>query len=189
MGLDMYLTRKKYIGGKFEFNEVKGNVDISIKGVNIPIDLNKITYIDEEVAYWRKANQIHKWFVDNVQNGEDNCKSYYVKKKQLEELLRICKEVKEKAILKIKRVKFGEDYDENNNLVAVYKDMYVIDNFEEIKNLLPTQEGFFFGSTDYNEWYMQDIEYTIEILEKILKEEEELNKLGFYSEFEYSSSW
>ena len=27
----------------------------------------------EEVAYWRKANQIHHWFVENVQDGEDDC--------------------------------------------------------------------------------------------------------------------
>ncbi len=25
-----------------------------------------------EIAYWRKANQIHKWFVDNVQDGVDD---------------------------------------------------------------------------------------------------------------------
>lgn len=29
--------------------------------------------VKEEVAYWRKANAIHKWFVDHVQNGEDDC--------------------------------------------------------------------------------------------------------------------
>lgn len=32
---------------------------------------NGSTY--EEVAYWRKANQIHSWFVRHVQDGEDNC--------------------------------------------------------------------------------------------------------------------
>ena len=32
--------------------------------------------IVEKVAYWRKANAIHKWFVDNVQDGEDDCKAH-----------------------------------------------------------------------------------------------------------------
>jgi hypothetical protein len=31
-----------------------------------------------ELAYWRKANQIHNWFVKNVQNGQDNCMPYEV---------------------------------------------------------------------------------------------------------------
>lgn len=78
MGLDMYLTKKIYIGGNYEWNKVEGIVDIKKDNKQIPIDLSKVTYIDEQVAYWRKANAIHKWFVDNVQEGNDNCQSYYV---------------------------------------------------------------------------------------------------------------
>ena len=37
---------------------------------------NGLTNIAEEVAYWRKANAIHKWFVDNVQDGEDDCNAH-----------------------------------------------------------------------------------------------------------------
>ena len=47
----------------------------------------------EEVGYWRKANQIHKWFVDNVQNGVDNCGEYKVTKEQLIELRDTCNKV------------------------------------------------------------------------------------------------
>ena len=38
-------------------------------------------------AYWRKCNQIHGWFVENVQRGEDNCGEYYVSTTKLQELL------------------------------------------------------------------------------------------------------
>jgi hypothetical protein len=31
---------------------------------------------------------------------------------------------------------------------------------------LPTAEGFFFGDTDYDEYYIQDLKDTIEIVEK-----------------------
>lgn len=50
--------------------------------------------IIEEVGYWRKANQIHNWFVENVQDGIDDC-SYHneVTKEILEELLDICQRV------------------------------------------------------------------------------------------------
>lgn len=37
------------------------------------------------------------------------------------------------------------------------------------QELLPTQSGCFFGSTDYDHWYYEDIEYTIPILEKVIK--------------------
>lgn len=48
-----------------------------------------------EVAYWRKANQVHRWFVENVQNGEDDCGYYPVTKEQLIELRDLCRDVLE----------------------------------------------------------------------------------------------
>ena len=32
-----------------------------------------LIYEDNQIASWRKANAIHKWFVDNVQDGVDDC--------------------------------------------------------------------------------------------------------------------
>lgn len=50
-------------------------------------------------------------------------------------------------------------------------------------SLLPPQGGFFFGSTDVNEWYWQDLEHTAEKLERVLVE------FPDQWEFEYHSSW
>ena len=44
-------------------------------------------HVEVTCAYWRKANQIHAWFVDNVQGGNDNCGEYYVSHEKLKELL------------------------------------------------------------------------------------------------------
>lgn len=153
----MYLRRKKYIGANYEHRNVTGSANIIIGGKKIPIDFKRIVYIEEEGCYWRKANQIHKWFVDNIQNGVDNCGDYYVSTKNLQKLLDVCKEVKA--------------------------------NPDKAPELLPTQEGFFFGNTEYDEWYFENIDYTIEQLSKILEEEKQLNEDGFYSDFEYHSSW
>jgi len=57
----------------------------------------------------------------------------------------------------------------------------IIENIEDIKDLLSTVNGFFFGSTEYDEWYINDIEDTIKQLEPILEEEG--------GEFYYQSSW
>ena len=188
MGLDMHLTRKHYIGAEYDFRKVKGTVDITIGDKKIPINFNRISYIDEEVCYWRKANQIHKWFVDNVQDGEDNCQDYYVSIEQLQELLDTCKKVKEKAILvpggKRKVNVLGEIGIETKE-----EEFMIIKNVEEIKDILPTTCGFFFGSTEYDDYYMEDIDYTINKLEEIIKEEKEMNEQGIYSSYEYGSSW
>ena len=93
MGLDMYLNKKTYVGANYDFNNVTGTLALKRNDVPIPINLNKIRYILEEQAYWRKANQIHRWFVNNVQEGVDDCGIYEVYGEQLLELVELCRRV------------------------------------------------------------------------------------------------
>ena len=139
--------------------------------------------IHESVGYWRKANAIHKWFVDNVQDGVDNCNSYEVSKGQLEQLLRICMDVKGMTQMEKGYVKNGETYANGMWCPMLEEGEYII-NPEVAEELLPTQGGFFFGSTDYDQWYMQDIDNTIEILEKVLEETDFNTQM-----ISYASSW
>ena len=188
MGLDMYLTRKKYIGAEYEHRNVEANISIKIGGKEIPIDIKKISYIEEAVAYWRKANAIHNWFVNNIQEGEDDCKEYYVSTEDLQKLLDLCKEVKEKAILVDGDVASSYSV-KDGEWVPNLVNGKIIQNAEEIAKILPTQEGFFFGNTDYNEYYMDDIENTIRIIEEQIEREKELKEMNIYTYLEYSSSW
>jgi hypothetical protein len=85
MGLDMYLVGKRYLFDdkrSSELNEAAGTTD------EFPVE-----QVDVKLAYWRKANAIHKWFVDNVQNGEDDCREYWVSREQLKQLRDLCDRV------------------------------------------------------------------------------------------------
>lgn len=136
-----------------------------------------------EVAYWRKANQIHKWFVDNVQNGIDECQESSVTRQQLNELLAVCHEVIKSAKLIDGHVSNGSHMgpETNGQWVQDHIEGKVIENPEVIEKLLPTQSGFFFGGCGYDEWYLKDIEDTIEQLQKALELE--------FQEFVYQASW
>lgn len=140
--------------------------------------------ISEEVGYWRKANQIHNWFVENIQDGEDDC-CYHreVTKEDLEELLMLCERIKNIAIMEDGKVSNGYCY-QNGERVEFYEDGAQIVNADEIAKLLPTQSGFFFGGTDYDSYYMGDIEDTIDIITKVL-ETTDFNTQMIY----YVSSW
>ena len=48
---------------------------------------------NENIGYWRKANAIHAWFVDNVQGGTDACQESYVPQDELSYLLEVVNEV------------------------------------------------------------------------------------------------
>lgn len=101
MGLDMYLNKKYYVknwdhspkSDRWSITAYRGYDPKRVKDEPLSIPSDKITYIETEVAYWRKVNAIHKWFVENVQEGEDDCGTYYVEKHHLEILLGIVEEV------------------------------------------------------------------------------------------------
>ena len=66
MGLDMYLSAKRYL---FSFNEhdkaLADKIDAEIGGNSF----GRTKEISREAMYWRKSNAIHHWFVINVQHG------------------------------------------------------------------------------------------------------------------------
>ena len=140
--------------------------------------------IMEQVGYWRKANQIHNWFVENIQEGVDDCDYHReVTEEDLEELLAICEKIKDIAIMKSAPIVNGYTY-KNGKETPMYEDGAVIANADEIEELLPTASGFFFGGTDYDSYYMNDIEETIDIITKVL-ETTDFDKQMVY----YVSSW
>lgn len=153
MGLDQYLYAKKFTSANKPFND--GTYDAVIKALDIKsdssLDFNKHAIISIGVGYWRKANAIHQWFVNNCQDGEDDCRESSVSRKDLEELRQLCKDV-------------------------------LADN-SRADELLPSCAGFFFGSTEYDEWYFGSLQDTINIIDKVL----EMPDDGW--DFTYQSSW
>ena len=146
MGLDQYLQKKIYVGNTL--TKDNNNKTITIGDKEYPLE--NLEYLVYEVGYWRKCNQVHKWFVDNVQAGKDDCGEYYVDHALIKDLYKICKKIQEDP--------------------------------KKAEDLLPSYPGFFFGTYDYDEYYMKDIQHTIDILEPLLKDKD---NASFY----YSSSW
>lgn len=157
MGLDMYLSKKTYVKN-WDYMQESEKHKITVKkgGKPVPqIDPKRISYIVEEVAYWRKANAIHAWFVREVQDGKDECQESYVGVDQLKELISLCKKV-----------------------LAAPKGAAQVQAAEK---LLPPQAGFFFGSTEIDEYYIEDLEGTVKMLEPLLLEEG--------GDYYYRASW
>lgn len=180
MGLDMYLTRKRYVKGWDSLPEDQ-KYQVIIRRGNKDIDSSKVSRIEEEVGYWRKANAIHGWFVTNVQEGEDDCKEYYVDEDQLQELLDTVNKVLENSELVDGKVHTGTSY-QNGEKIEQFEDGKVIKDPTTAKELLPTTEGFFFGGTEYDEYYYQGLVDTKKIIEDALK-----NESG--GEYYYQANW
>ena len=163
MGLDMYLSKRK-------------------KGVKIDKNESYESWKSRRIGYWRKANQIHKWFVDTVQDGNDDCGEYVVTRDNLMQLRDICyRIIAETKLVDTGRTEQLWDVDLHKE---VEKPVMVIDDDKLCEELLPTQDGFFFGSCEYDEWYFRDVLDTYTQLTKVLVETD-----FDEDEIYYSSSW
>lgn len=131
MGLDMYLYG-------IEYHNKRNN------------NLGKTQIIYTEEIYWRKANHIHRWFIENIQNNIDDCEEHEISKEQLEYLKIKCEEV--------------------------------MRNPNKASKILPTQEGFFFGETTYDNVYFEQTKRTIKEINRIIQSTN-------YDWFIYQSSW
>lgn len=142
----------------------------------------------KEVGYWRKANAIHNYFVNNIQDGDDDQGVYLVDKDTFLDLFTIVNDIIDlgkKAGLKLGD---GEDNYEYNSDVFENK-KYDKEKFERLcsycDEYLPTISGFFFGDTEYDLWYFDQLDYTHNLLNDILKNWDNKGEEDYY----YTSWW
>ena len=133
----MYLSVHRFIGEQYEHRNVEFNHNYKVNDEELKLDMPVDTVVMKGI-YWRKANQIHGWFVNNVQDGEDDCREYFVEKQKVKELLDLIK-----RILKDRRK-------------------------EKAMELMPPKEGFFFGTYEIDSYYWEDLERTERELEELL---------------------
>ena len=155
----MSLNRVHYVRNWSHNEDKQYAVTAKLNNKSIPFlgNIGNVTSVVEEVMYWRKVNAIHKWFVDNVQNGVDDCRNYYVSIDQLQELRSLC-------------------------LAVLFKR-------ERADELLPCQSGCFFGDTEYDDYYFEQLEATAKVIEQLINDQAKAKKLGHSMSFEYQSSW
>ena len=161
----MYLYAKKYTS-KYNDEELNKKLWALFPQLKL-IDNTNMAEVKLEIGYWRKANAIHKWFVKNVQKEEDDCGYYDVEREQLENLREEIKKVltdKNRVVIRLSKGEVNPVIDDNP---------------------LPTQDGYFFGRTDNDEYYWRYLETTLNLLDDILDNPKKYE--GF--EFEYHSSW
>ncbi len=101
-------------------------------------------YYAEEDAYFRKVNFIYHYFQPKL---VDECA--FVTKADLEDIIERCDKILEGLKFKGEEIPY--------------------EKIDLAKELLPTQSGFFFGSTDYDRWYFADVKDARHQMKKLLR--------------------
>ena len=159
MGLDMYIYKvKKTHHTLKELHALEEEADpnneacAEFKPLECPYPDTHPDYysIFHKVAYWRKFNALHAWFVTHVQLGIDNCGFYEI----YEDTLRDALEVLEAA------------YAHKN------------------AKLLPPTQGFFWGSTEVDDYYWYKVSESISTFSHLIDQTDWSTHRLFYT-----SSW
>lgn len=106
--------------------------------MGLDIYFYKVKKQKEQIGYFRKVNFLVGYF--NKSKIKDEIK---ITKKEVEELLKLC------------------------NIILKYHEENPDDKIVASK-LLPTQDGFFFGFTDYDKYYYKDVKAVKEYIENEL---------------------
>ena len=166
MGLDMHLYERTYCPSVYVDRKKNKQTNFTTKVWNYQEESKKVkfkdvAYITCRKAYWRKANAIHQFFLDkcrgNIDESDCNGRDLVVNETDLKDLLDICE-----TLLKLKGKKFKELAEE----------------------LLPTADGFFWGSTKYDKYYRQDLRYTVKILKGLNLEDD-----SWLVDYIYNADW
>ena len=164
MGLDQYLYARKYISsnnysrdeeGKFSKEPNPEFVNIMEKS-DLPLDINKYTFAGSANV----AIQVGSWRKANAIHG------WFV-----DELANGVDECQE---IYVSREKLSELRDLCKSALK---------HPAMAGEILPPTQGFFFGGYEIDEWYIDDLKTTIEMIDHVLANTSE------YYEFFYQASW
>ena len=162
----MYLTKRIYVGGEYHNVTASNNKTTSGSATTyLTIDDNRYT------INWKKVGSVIEeamyWRKANAIHA------WFVK--NVQDGVDDCKE-------------YWVPFDKLVELKSIV--CKILKNHDLAEKLLPTQSGFFFGGTDYDQYYFDDLENTKDNLSKIIKEYKQLTpaqqlNVSFY----YESSW
>ena len=168
MGLDMYFSRRTYVSSFKSTRDADGNWGVrDVNNMELKFDdadlshinLQNVRYIEELFGEFRKFNALHAYVVDNFGGGKDECQIIYL---DIDNLIQI------------------------HEMLSLVKESLSIGDKVIASQTLPPSEGFFFGSTEIDEWYEQDVNKAVEVFGKVI---EEHSIVGHNASYSYQASW
>lgn len=156
MGLDIYFHKTKRTEWERFQNEMAAYENLPENEQN-NIDTYR-NFGPEEIGYFRKVNFLMSFF-----NYDGNCEYKEITRERLQALRDACAEIAKMEPVRVEVTQYS------SGGTAEAKDYSLADK-ERCAELLPTQSGFFFGNTDYDQWYFQDVKEVLVWVDGVLSD-------------------
>ncbi len=93
MGLDIYISKKTFIGAMFRSSDVNGTINSTKRGRQIPIKLQRVSYVIEDIYHGNKTHWLHGWLNRELPEALANAEEREISGEVMDRLHRVCIEI------------------------------------------------------------------------------------------------
>ena len=93
MGLDIYLSKKTFIGAMFNATGVHGIMSLTKHGKKIPIELRRVAYVIEDIYHGHKTYWLQDWLNHELLEAPANSEEREIDDDVVDRLHQACVEV------------------------------------------------------------------------------------------------
>ena len=93
MGLDIYISKKTFIGAMFHASGVDGIISLTKRGKQIPIKLQRVAYVIEDIYHGHKTHWLHSWLNRELPEVLGNAEEREIDGDVMDRLHRVCIEI------------------------------------------------------------------------------------------------
>ena len=93
MGLDIYLSKKTFIGAMFKSREITGTISLFISGKKIPIEFQRVSYVIEDIYHGSKTHWLYHWLEIELPESLGNAEDQEISEDLMDRLHDACIEV------------------------------------------------------------------------------------------------
>ena len=93
MGLDIYLSKKTFIGAMFKASGVNGIISLTKRGRKIPIKAERLAYVEEDIFHGRKTYWLLEWLNHELPEALTSTGEQEIEDNVVDRLHQVCIEV------------------------------------------------------------------------------------------------
>lgn len=93
MGLDVYLSKKTFIGAMFRSSKFGGIISLTKRGERIPIKPERLAYVTEDIYHGSKTYWLCEWLNNELAQALNNAEEQEIGPEVMDRLHQACIEV------------------------------------------------------------------------------------------------
>ena len=93
MGLDIYLSKKTFIGAMYKSQAITGSISLFKRGKKIPVRLGRLAYVIEDIYHGSKTHWLHHWLELELPEYLGNAEDQEISEDLMDRLHQACIDV------------------------------------------------------------------------------------------------